>query len=93
VTVSCLAAGQAAGGRSFIQIRRLSSSSFISECNGTAGACTSPAQIDIARSYDRAGNVTSETQNLFASVADHRNSSGSISETPQLTSPRWASQA
>jgi YD repeat-containing protein len=38
----------------------------IRECNGTAGACGSPAQIDIERSYDRAGNVTAETQYLRA---------------------------
>ena len=49
----------------------------------------------LARTYDAAGNVMSETQNLagVGGDADHRNSPGSISETPQLTSPGWASQA
>ena len=36
---------------------------------------------------------TSTYSYLGASDADHRKSSGSISETPQLTSPGWASQA
>jgi RHS repeat-associated protein len=35
----------------------------VSECNGTAGSCSN-ALIDIERSYDQAGNVTSETQTL-----------------------------
>jgi RHS repeat-associated protein len=34
-----------------------------SECNGSSGACAS-APIDIERTYDRVGNVTSETQKL-----------------------------
>jgi hypothetical protein len=35
----------------------------ISECNGTAGAC-SGASIDIERTYDSVGNVTNETQTI-----------------------------
>ena len=35
----------------------------ISECNGTAGACTG-APINISRTYDLVGNVTGETQIL-----------------------------
>jgi RHS repeat-associated protein len=41
----------------------------IAECNGTAGACTS-AQIDLERTYDRAGNVLTERQQFSSNAAD-----------------------
>jgi RHS repeat-associated protein len=43
-----------------------------SECNGTAGACPG-APVDIERTYDRAGNVLSETQTLAAGADPTQN--------------------
>lgn len=44
----------------------------IRECNGSAGAC-SGAPIDIERSYDRDGNVKTETQTMSSGADPSQN--------------------